>query len=574
MSLWSRMFSRRSRVTPMGTPASPARELETLFGTAPTGSGVSVTPDSVMAASAVLACVRVLSESVASLPCHLYRRLDVGKDTASNHPLYPVLHRLANPEMSAFDFFEMQQAHILLRGNAYAYIERDRGARPKGLWPLRPDQVRVERRTDGWIWYVWSPPQAQALEFRRDEILHVHGLSRDGLIGLSPILLAAEVFGLSIAQTGFAASFFGNGTVMGGTLEHPATLSEPAAKRLVESVRGAHEGFSRAHKLLVLEEGMKYAAIGIEPEAAQFLESRKFQVEEIARIYRVPLHLIQSLDRATFSNIEHQGLDFVIHSLRPWLVRWEQAISRDVLLPSERETYFAEFMVDALLRGDIKTRYEAYSVAINWGWMSPDDVREKENLNPRPDGKGGVYLTPTNMTTMQQILTAPAPGTPPTTPDATPEPDPAPEDMPPASKRAAPALDALQDVLADAFGRVMRRELADCEKPVRKLEETRDGEAFDAWKARFASDHADFTSKTIAPALRAVEKMADLAPGTLENWGEKWQSETLDGLTEARNGDHPAEKWAEKVDEWRSNRAVSWAEIVLEQAEMARKEAA
>jgi hypothetical protein len=146
--------------------------------------------------------------------------------------------------------------------------------------------------------------------------------------------------------------------------------------------------------------------------------------------------------------------------------------------------------------------------------------------------------------------------------------------MPPASKRAAPALDALQDVLADAFGRVMRRELADCEKPVRKLEETRDGEAFDAWKARFASDHADFTSKTIAPALRAVEKMADLAPGTLENWGEKWQSETLDGLTEARNGDHPAEKWAEKVDEWRSNRAVSWAEIVLEQAEMARKEAA
>lgn len=559
MSLWSRLVSRRSRVTPMGTPAAPSRELETFFGSAPTGSGVSVTPDTALAASAVLACVRVISESVASLPCHVYRRLEIGKERADGHPVYSVLHALANPEMTAFDFFEVMQASILLRGNAYAYVERDRGARVKALWPLRADQVRVERRADGWIWYVWTPPQAQRLEFRRDEILHVHGLSRDGLIGLSPIALAAESFGLSIAQTGFASSFFGNGTVMGGMLEHPKTLSKDAADRLVSSVRAAHEGFSRAHKLLVLEEGMKYAAIGIEPEAAQFLESRRFQVEEIARIYRVPLHLIQSLDRATFSNIEHQGLDFVVHSLRPWLVRWEQAIARDVLLQSERSSLFVEFLVDGLLRGDLKSRYDAYAIAINWGWFSPDDVRALENMNPRADGKGGTYLMPMNMTTAAKMLEAPGPAAPPPA-------DPTPS---PAARCAGAAREAIEIVLRDAFARIVRREIADGEKAARKLEETRDGVAFAAWRERFEADHVEFVSRALSPALAAAEKLAEIESGELREWCSKWINETIDGLDEVGASASPANRWEQIAEEWRSTRAAEWAACVIEAAEMA-----
>lgn len=550
MSLWSRLVSRRSRVTPMGTPAAPSRELETLFGAAPTGSGVSVTPDTALAASAVLACVRVISESVASLPCHVYRRLEIGKERAAEHPVYPVLHALANPEMTAFDFFELMQSSILLRGNAYAYIERDRGARVKALWPLRADQVRVERRADGWIWYVWTPPQAQRLEFRRDEILHVHGLSRDGLIGLSPIALAAESFGLSIAQTGFASSFFGNGTVMGGMLEHPKTLSKDAADRLVSSVRAAHEGFSRAHKLLVLEEGMKYAAIGVEPEAAQFLESRRFQVEEIARIYRVPLHMIQSLERATFSNIEHQGLDFVVHSLRPWLVRMEQAIARDVLLPRERESLFVEFLVDGLLRGDLDSRYRAYATGRQWGWLSADDVREKENMNPLPDGKGGEYLSPLNM--------IPAG----TTPDPS---RPTPSAFSRGSRSVAVQCEPLRGVVEDALARVLRREIADVERAVEKLEASRNAEAFGEWREKFAADHGEFVERSLSPALLALAQMTGADDAAVAKWCDQWRAQTLEDLGAVQASDAPRERWKSLSDQWRAQRVEQWTRRLFEE---------
>ena len=230
-----------------------------------------------------------------------------------------------------------------------------------------------------------------------DRVWHLRGLSNDGLDGYSPISLMRQAIGLSMAAEKFGAKFFGNDARPGGILLHPGQLGDEAAKRLTETWESRHGGLSGAHRVAVLEEGLSYKEIGIPPDDAQFLETRKFQVNEIARIYRIPPHMLADLERATFSNIEHQSIDFVTHTIRPWLVRWEQSIKQNLMVPADRDRYFAEFLVDGLLRGDTKSRYEAYAIGRQNGWFSADDIREMENLNPLPDGKGEEYLIPLNM---------------------------------------------------------------------------------------------------------------------------------------------------------------------------------
>jgi HK97 family phage portal protein len=287
-------------------------------------------------------------------------------------------------------------AHLLLWGNAYAEIVRDGAGNIVELYPLQPDKMVVERdKETKRIRYKYFIDNKQII-YPKEKIFHIPGLSFNGLTGISPISAAREAVGLALAVEEFGARFFGNGARPGGILEHPGVLKDP--EKLRKQWEEVYKGVGNSHKVAVLEEGMKYHEIGIPPEDAQFLQTRKFQINEICRIYRVPPHLIGDLEHATFSNIEHQSIEFAVHTIRPWLVRWEQAINKCLLTPSERKKYFAKFTIDGLLRGDFKTRMEGYAIGRQNGWYSANDIRELEDMNPISEEKGGdLYLINGNM---------------------------------------------------------------------------------------------------------------------------------------------------------------------------------
>ena len=368
-----------------------------------TASGITITPDSALQISAVYGCVRILSESVAQLPFVLYERFgDDSKRRAIDHPLYDLLLNSPNSELTAFELRELLMVHLCLRGNAYCEIVWGRDGHVRALWPLHPDRVWPVRGDDNLLYYDvttgWSGGYERyrhTVRLHPRQVLHLRSMGTDGVMGLSPIALHKQGIGLAAATEEFGARFFGNDARPGGVLEHPGVLGDEAHKRLSGSWESRHGGLSNSHRIAILEEGMTYNQIGIAPEEAQFLETRKFQVNDIARIFRVPPHMLADLDRATFSNIEHQSIEFVVHTLGPWLVRFEQAAARDLLLPSERRRYFTDYMVDALLRGDIQSRYQAYAVGRQNGWLSANDIRRMENMNA-VDG-GDVYLVPLNM---------------------------------------------------------------------------------------------------------------------------------------------------------------------------------
>ena len=369
-----------------------------LFGR--TTSGKPVNERTAMQTTAVYACVRILAEAVASLPLHVYEyQDDGGKKQVHDHPLYYLLHDEPNPEMTSFVFRETLMSHLLIWGNAYAQIIRDGTGRVLGLYPLLPDKMDVQRDDRGNIYYVYSRNSDENPMFKEygdirlkaEEVLHIPGLGFDGLIGYSPIAMAKNAVGMTLACEEYGASFFANGANPGGVLEHPGVLKDPSKVR--ESWNSVYRGVNNAHKIAVLEEGMKYQQIGIPPEEAQFLETRKFQINEIARLYRIPPHMVGDLDKSSFSNIEQQSLEFVKYTLDPWVIRWEQSLQRSLLLPGEKGKYFIKLNVDGLLRGDYQSRMNGYAVGRQNGWFSANDIREMENMNPIPDEEGGsLYL--------------------------------------------------------------------------------------------------------------------------------------------------------------------------------------
>ena len=369
-----------------------------LFGR--TTSGKPVNERTAMQTTAVYACVRILAEAIASLPLHVYEyQDDGGKKLVHDHPLYYLLHDEPNPEMTSFVFRETLMSHLLIWGNAYAQIIRDGAGRVLGLYPLLPDKMEVQRDDKGNIYYVYSRNSDENPTFKEygniklkaEDVLHIPGLGFDGLIGYSPIAMAKNAVGMTLACEEYGASFFANGANPGGVLEHPGVLKDPSKVR--ESWNSVYRGVSNAHKIAVLEEGMKYQQIGIPPEEAQFLETRKFQINEIARLYRIPPHMVGDLDKSSFSNIEQQSLEFVKYTLDPWVIRWEQSLQRSLLLPGEKGKYFIKLNVDGLLRGDYQSRMNGYAVGRQNGWFSANDIREMENMNPIPDEEGGnLYL--------------------------------------------------------------------------------------------------------------------------------------------------------------------------------------
>ena len=363
-----------------------------------TASGKTVNERTAMQTTAVYACVRILAETIASLPLNIYRSTGNGKEKAIDHQLYYLLHDEPNPEMTSFVFRETLMSHLLLWGNAYAQIIRDGRGKVLALYPLLPDRMMVDRTTEGQLYYEYRKDTGYVI-LRPEDILHIPGLGFDGLVGYSPIAMAKDAIGMAIATEEYGGKFFANGASPGGVLEHPGVVKDPA--RIRESWNAVYQGSGNAHRIAVLEEGMKFQAIGIPPEQAQFLETRKFQTEEICRIFRVPPHLVANLDKATFSNIEHQSISFVVHTIRPWLVRLEQGMNKALLSPSEKGQYFVGFVVDGLLRGDYSSRMQGYAVGIQNGFLSPNDVRALENMNTIEHGD--IYAMNGNMLKLEDV---------------------------------------------------------------------------------------------------------------------------------------------------------------------------
>ncbi len=355
-----------------------------------------------MQSTAVLACVRILSETLANLPLLVYRRLGQGRERAKEHSLYKLLMTQPNPEMTAFTFKETMMAHLLLWGNCYAEIEFDQNGKIIALWPIPPNMVDVIRTPRMEKAYRIYMPNGGGTKTLPDyAILHIPGLGFDGQKGFSVIQMNKRAIELTQSAEIFGNKFFKNGTHTGGVLEYPDELSDVAYERLKKSFEKEYEGLERSHRVLILEQGAKFNKISVPPNDAQFLETRRFQISEIARMFRVPPHMLADLDRATFSNIEHQSIEFVVHTVTPWLKRWEQAIQVKLLRESEQDDYYAEFLVDALLRGDSASRSEFYTKMFNMGVMSQNEIRALENMNPIEGGD--VHFVPLNMVPIEDV---------------------------------------------------------------------------------------------------------------------------------------------------------------------------
>lgn len=387
------------------TLANPDQWLvDAILGGMSSAAGVTVTPLKALGVSTVFACVNRVSQSVATIPLKLYRSLPGGgRVEATEHPLFSLLHDSPNPEMTSGDFRRAVQSHLSLRNNGYALIVRNGLGQVSELWPIDYADIQLRRNvtTQSLEYLVQGKPVSA------DRILHLRSMTVNGLVGLDTVSTARDTIALAIALQDNASKFFANGSRPGSILEHPGVLGDEAAKRLRESFERLYKGSENAYKVAVLEEGLKFVSNRTDNKDSQFLESKKQQALDICQLFGLPPHKVGILDNATFSNIEHQNIEYVQDTLLSACAVWEQTLNMKLLNEVERRTFSFGFVLDGLLRGDIKTRYEAYAIARNWGWLSADEIRGYENMNPLPDGKGKVYLQPLNM--MEAGAPPPAP---------------------------------------------------------------------------------------------------------------------------------------------------------------------
>lgn len=370
----------------------------TWLGSRPSKTGINVNEKTAMKFSAVFACIRILSETLASTPIILYQDRKVGDKTSGknrivDHPLYDILKVAPNDKMPSMVFKETMMSHIVSSGNGYAQIRKNRKGEiyDLNILPWTQTEVREDLIT-GEIEY-WTNDRGKFIKLSPGEVFHIPGLGFKGIKGYSPIRMAMEAVGLGLAAETFAASFYANGANVSGIAEYPGKLKDESYKRFKQDFSEAYSGLGKAKKVMFLEEGLKFHQITIPQNEAQFIETRKFQIEEIARIYRIPLHLLQNLDRATNNNIEHQSLEFVMYTMLPWFRRWEEYISFKLLTKEERRKgIFAEFLVTALLRGDVKSRAMFYQFMRQNGIMNADEIRELENMNPQEGDCGRTYF--------------------------------------------------------------------------------------------------------------------------------------------------------------------------------------
>lgn len=473
-------------------------------------TALAVNATQALSIPAVFACVRVLSESIASLPLLLYRRTDGGRERAGDHPLYTVLHKLANPDHASVEFRELLMAYLLLWGNAFAEIRRNGAGQVVELWPLLPWKMTVRSRPEG-ITYIYDGREAP---YTREQIMHIRGLGINTVTGISVVAQHRQAMAISSAAASYGEHFFANNARPNGVLKTPNALTKEARDNLRASWSEAYAGPNNTGRTAVLEEGLEYQGISLPPEDVQFLQTRQFQVVEIARVFRVPPHMIADLTQATYSNIEHQGIEFLNYSLRPWLVRIEQAIYRDLLTPAERQIYYAEHMVDGLLRTDIDTRYRSYATGRQNGWLSANDIRQMENM-PLIDG-GDVYLTPLNMVPSDQAGEQQGD-------DGVPivrrslETRASPPQMALKRKQLSTAQRA---VLADAMGVVLRREANDISNALQRHGGQWSAE-FGKWLEEFYTGHKQFMVRKLLPTFQTFAALVrDLVAEEIDHRAE------------------------------------------------------
>lgn len=543
MGLLARM-ERRSLENPN---TSLAAAIDALDWGAETKAGTKINETSALNLSAVWAAVRLLANTVAKTPLLVYKRLEPrGKERAPAHPTYRLLHDRPNPEMTPFTFKEALQGHLATWGNAYAEKERNGRGEVVALWPIAPDRVtpewvtragRVEKvfrvRVDG-IERVFGPSQ----------IMHVPAFGYDGLVGYSPIRYARESLGLAKASEEFGSRLFGQGLRTSGVLSHPGTLSDKAKANLKRSVEENNAGLSKAHRIMLLEEGLTWTQTSLPPEDAQFLETRQFQTIEVARWFGVPPHKIGDLSRATFSNIEHQSIEFATDCALPWFVRWEQVLNYDLFSNADAGTHFCEYLMDSLLRGDTAARGAYYQQMINSGVLSQNDVRELENMNPV---KGGDrYWIQGAMNPIDKIddiidsKKAPPPAAPPAGGDDEPEEE---DDAP---------MARLKPVLQEAAERVLKRELEEIRAALKKG-------SLEFWAAGFYQDHAAFAAKRFLPACLAADPVnGGKRAGQM---GADWAAASLAEMRQAVKANTDVEQIVQRWEAWR---AEEWVRSIIE----------
>lgn len=538
---------------------------------------VELDGESALGVVAVYACVRVLAETLASLPLFLYRRLTPrGRERAVDMPLYWLLHDAPNPEMSRMSFWESIVGQAALRGTGYAEIARDADGRAVALWPLRSDKMEAGRTAEGTLYWLYTMPDGTKRPMSSRDVLNVPGFGSTGIVGYSPIELHASALGLALDAQSYAERFFSNDSRPGGVLQTKDKLSDAGFERLKKSWEEAHRGVGNAHRVAILEEGVEWVQVAMSSRDAQFLEQRRFSVEEVARLFRVPLHLIQELSHATFTNIEHQSIDFVVHTVRPWAERVEGAVERCLLTTAERRELFAEFLVDGLLRGDQQSRYAAYSVGHQNGWLSANDVRELENMNPiAPEDGGDIYMVQLNMVAAGQLG----------------------QDSTPADSgggaRSAPELRAARSgsaaarlrlarryerLFEEAAGRIVRREIADVRAAAERRLGSRDESVFLDWLRDYYSafgsvatrfmlptllTYADAIAEDAAAEIGSDDSQADALQAFVtsyaesfgQNYAERSRGQLEDVLrTAASSGEDPLELLVGRLREWDATR--------------------
>ena len=393
-----------SRLEKRSSLATPEKWLLDWFagGSIETSAGVRVTSTTAMQMVAVYSCIDILSRTVGSLPLYLYRRLaGGGKDLVRKHPLFSLMRRQPNPEMTAMRYRSTLQGHLASWGNCYSYIDWAGNGYPKALWPIRPDRVRVER-ISGKLKYSYYPGSddmkfTESFVIPNESMLHIPGFGFDGVIGYSPISLAREAIGLGMATEEFGARYFGTGTHPSMIIEHPDKLKDSKVFR--EAISEVYGGLGKSHRIMVIEDGMTAKPISINPQDSQFLETRKFQISEICRLFHVPPHMLADVEKSTSwgTGIEEQNIGFITHTMRPWFVLWEEELGKILLLEREKDDHFFEFDLMALLRGDSAKRWTAYIMGKRNGILNADEIRNWENLNPIPGGLGQEYIIEKNM---------------------------------------------------------------------------------------------------------------------------------------------------------------------------------
>lgn len=536
-------------------PSSPDPYLTAFFGGRPSATGVVVTADTALMSSAVWRAVSLITKSIASIPLNTYAHLSGGgKSINTTHALYDLLHNAPNDWQTSYEWREMMLGHLELRGNAYSEINAAPNGKITDLIPLHPDRVRPYYKAivpggPKVRFYDYTPLDGPPRIIFWDEMLHWRGFSTDGVSGISRIAMARETIGLALAAEEHGARFFSNDATPGGILSHPKTLSEPAQARLIKSWNDKQQGVTKAHRATILEEGMTWTKVGIDNKDAQFLETRTFQIDEVARWFDIPPHKLMEMGASTFGNIEEQNIEFVTDAVVPRCTNIAQACMRDLMSPDDRKKNFIDFVVKGLLRGDVKSRYEAYASAKTAGWMSADDIREEENMNPIPGGYGKMYLVPLNMIPADKVAAMadkaaepappPAPPTDPAKvdPNAEPKPDAKAEPKPEAkSQRAAHVAElrkriarAHQYIVADAATRSLKKEVTAGRRALQLARSTQSTGPLTAFADDFYQEHESFVARALHPPVRAtVDAIAEIV--SMEINAQSMEPDALDTL--------------------------------------------